>query len=101
MPAPKPVAETDGGTSSIPRHLWAPPMPEARRGETAPRLPRLVLLLPVLTLIAGYAAAAAARTHLTAAGWLLGLAMTALIAFAAAIGMRCCHVARYRREAPG
>jgi hypothetical protein len=90
-----------GDGLTIPRKLWAAPLPEAQWVGTPPRLTLRVLLLPLVALVSAYvSAAAASRGHLVAAGWLLGLAVTALAALAATIIRHGCRAARHRREAP-
>ncbi len=94
-----PPREDDG--LSIPKHLWAAPVAEGRRCERPPRLSRLLLLLPVAALLSAYlAAAAAAHGHVHAGGWLLGLAVTAILAGGVVLGVHLHRIARYRAEAP-
>lgn len=86
---------------SIPKHLWSAPVAEGRRCERPPRLSRLILLLPVAALHSAYlAAAAAAHGHVHAGGWLLGLAVTAILAGGVVVGVHAHRIARYRAEAP-
>lgn len=87
---------------SVPKELWSAPVAEARWCGTRPRLSRLLLLLPLVALISAYAAAAAAaHAHVQLAGWLLGLAVVAILTLAAAVGRHAAHrLARYRVEAP-
>lgn len=86
---------------SIPKELWSAPVSEARWCGIRPRVSWTVLLLPLAALVSAYAAAAAAahgRPQL--AGWLLALAVTAILTMAVAIGRHAHRVARYRAEAP-
>jgi hypothetical protein len=90
-----------GDGLTIPRTLWAAPLPEAQWVGTPPRRTLRVLLLPLVALVGAYVSAAAAFFgHLAAAGWLVGLAVTALAALAATIIRHGCCAARYRLEAP-
>lgn len=108
--------EIDGGTAmttnttrrsedepalSLPRELWSAPVAEARWCGTRPRLSRLLLLLPFVALLSAYAAAAAAaHAHVQLAGWLLALAVVAILGLATAVGRHAHRLARYRAEAP-
>ena len=86
---------------SIPKHLWAAPVAAGRRCERPPRLSRLILLLPVAALISAYlAAAAAAHGYVQAGGWLLGVAVIAILAGCVVLGIHTHRIARYRTEAP-
>lgn len=99
-PGPSMPASDEGGLS-IPKHLWAAPVNEGRRRQPPPRLSRLVLIFPIVAPVSAYlAAVAAAHGHVHAGGWLLGLAVTAILSSAVVLGVHAHRVARYRAEAP-
>ena len=85
----------------IPRHLWSAPVSEGRRPGPPPRLTRLVWLTPVLALVSAYlAAAAASHGHVYAGGWLLALAIAAILTGAVVLAVHGHRAARYRAETP-
>jgi hypothetical protein len=68
---------------SIPKGLWYPtPVHPNVLPAGTPRLPMLVLLLPVVALVSGYTSALASTAHVDAAASAL-----LLLAFAALVGL--------------
>lgn len=85
----------------IPCEYWSAPVSDARWRGVRPRLAKRLLLVPLVALVAAYiSAAAASRGHLVAAGWLLALAVIAILAGGVALAILAHHLARYRAEAP-
>lgn len=86
---------------SIPRKLWSAPVNEAQWCRTRPRLSPRLLLAPVAAPVAAYiSAACATRGHMNAAGWLLSMAVLAIVSGVAAVAVHGRRVVRYRAEAP-
>jgi hypothetical protein len=85
----------------IPRELWSAPVSEARWCGVRPHLSPLLSLAPAIALVAAYlSAATAAHGHPQAAGWLLTLAVIAIVSGLAALAVHVQRTVRYRAEAP-
>ena len=99
LTAPRRPATESGLT--IPRELWSPPISEATWCGACPRLSKLLLLVPVVTLVAAYmSAATAAHGYLIVAGWLLGFAVCAMLTGAATLAVHGRRLVRFHNEAP-
>ena len=81
--ADRAAEQSHEGGLTIPRHLWSGPVSEARAEAWTPRLPwfgKLIAALAVVGLFAGFfSAQASTHGHRTASGWLLGLAVCAVV----------------------
>ena len=85
----------------IPRALWSAPVAEARWCRVRPSLSPRLLHAPVLAWVAAYVSAVcAARGHVPAAGWLLALAVIAILSGAAAVAVHVRRCVGYRTAAP-
>lgn len=86
---------------TIPRELWSPAVSEVTWCAGPPRLSKLLVLAPTLALVAAYvSAAAAAHGHLTASGWLLGLAVCSILTGATGLAVHARRLVRFYAEAP-
>lgn len=92
---------TESRELTIPKDLWSPPVSEAQWVGTPPRLPRLIILMPLAALVCAYVSAAAVTAgHATAGGVLLFAAFIALVWFGGALACFGYRSVRYRSEAP-
>ena len=99
--ATRPRRDGNDVALTIPRELWSPPISEATWCGVRPRLSKLLLLAPTLALVGAYVSASAgARGHLTASGWLLGLAVCSILAGATGLVVHARRLVRFHAEAP-